>query len=242
MMPTAPAKEPVVSVAIAFVFALVGVWLAAESRIQAQTPIEGAWTLNKDLSDEAPARDADRDGGQERGRRGGGGYGRGGGFGGGMRGGGGGGRSRGNPEDAARMREAMHDEMTAADHLTITQTESMVVITTQDGRTTRLSPDGKKVKDENTKIERKTKWDADKLVSEIDGLGPGKITETYSVDPEKHQLTVTVHTEGGRNRPARTLRRVYDASPSSSSNPATTNRIAVSVLPIASRARLMRSE
>lgn len=201
--------------AIAFVLALVGVWLAAESRIQAQTPIEGAWTLNKDLSDEPAARDAGNGGqGQDRGRRGGGGYGRGGGggFGGGMHGGGGGGgRSGGNAEDAARMRDALHDVMTAADHLTITQTESMVVITAQDGRTTRLSPDGKKVKDENTKIERKTKWDAGKLVSEIDGLGPGKITETYSVDPEKHQLTVTVQTESSRNRPARTLHHVYDA-------------------------------
>ena len=200
------------SIAIAFVFALVGVWLAAESRLQAQTPIEGAWTLNKDLSDEPAARETGRGEGQDRGRRGGGGYGRGGGFGGGMRGGGGGGgRSRGNPEDVARMRDALHDVMTAADHLTITQTESMLVITTQDGRTTRLSPDGKKVKDDNTKIERKTKWDAGKLVSEIDGLGPGKITETYSVDPEKHQLAITVQTEGGRNRPARTLHRVYDA-------------------------------
>jgi hypothetical protein len=210
-MPTAPAKEFRVSVAIAFVFALVGVWLAAESRIQAQTSVEGAWTLNKDLSDQPAAREGGRGDGQERGRRGGG-YGRGsGGFGGGMRGGGGEGRSRGNAEDAARMRDALHDVMTPADHLTITQTESMIVITTEDGRTTRLSPDGKKIKDENTKIERKTKWDAGRLVSEIDGLGPGKITETYSVDPETHQLTMTVQTEGGRNRPARTLHRVYDA-------------------------------
>ena len=206
-------REMLPSAAVAFVIALVGVWLAAESRSQAQTPIEGAWTLNKELSDTTPSREGSSGGDQGRGRRNGGGYGRGGGgFGGGMRGGGGGGGgSRGNAEDAARMREALRDVLAAADHLTITQTESMIVLTTDEGHTTRLSPDGKKVKDENTKIERKTKWDAGKLVSEIDGLGPGKITETYSVDPEKHQLMVTVQTEKNRNRPARTMHRVYDA-------------------------------
>jgi hypothetical protein len=124
--------------------------------------------------------------------------------------GGGGGRAAMNPDDAERMREAMHDVMTPPDHLTIVQTGSMIVLTTQDGRTTRLSPDGKKVKDDNTKIERKTKWDAGKLVSEINGLGPSKITETYTVDPDKHQLRVTVQTDAARNRPARTQNRVYD--------------------------------
>src|SRR6185436_16082405 len=87
------------------------------------------------------------------------------------------------------------------DHLVITQTESMIVLTSQDGRTTRLSPDGKKIKDDNTKIERKTKWDGAKLVSEINGAGPGKITQTFNVDPESHQLRIVVQMEGG-GRPA----------------------------------------
>jgi hypothetical protein len=204
------------SAAIAFVLALAGVWLATESRVHAQAPsLDGAWTLNKDLSDEPPAPQS-REGGDQGSGRGHGGYGRGGGgFGGGMRGGrgGGGGMRGGNPEDAARMRNALHDIMTAPDHLTITRTESMIVITAQDGRTTRLSADGKKTKNENTKVERKTKWDGDKLVSEIDGLGPAKITETYTVDPEKHQLSVTVQTAASHNRPAMTLHRVYDADP-----------------------------
>ena len=119
-----------------------------------------------------------------------------------------------DPEEAARMRDAMREIMTAQDHLTIAKTDSMILVTSQDGRTTRLSPDGKKVKDENTRIERKTKWDGDKLVSEIKGLGPGTITETYSVDPETHRLQITVQTEGSRNRPARTLHRVYTADQS----------------------------
>jgi hypothetical protein len=41
----------------------------------------------------------------------------------------------------------------------------MVVITTGDGITTRLSTDNKKIKDESTGIERKTHWDGAKLVT-----------------------------------------------------------------------------
>jgi hypothetical protein len=76
-----------------------------------------------------------------------------------------------------------------------------------DGRTTRLSTDGKKVKDDSTGIERKTKWDGGKLVSEVNGLGSGKITETYSVDAELKQLRVALAVDGPRKM---TLTRVYD--------------------------------
>jgi len=194
----------------------IATWLAVESRAQApdRGALAGAWTLNRDQSDEPPSRD-DRDRGDDRGRRGGYGGGGGGmrrgGFGGGGMGRGGGGRMGGDPEAMARMRDAMRDVMGAPDHLTIVQTESIVSITANDGRTTRLSPDGKKIKDDNTKIERKTHWDAGKLVSEINGLGPGKVTQTFAVDPEQHQLRITVQMEGGRTNHARTITHVYDA-------------------------------
>ena len=110
----------------------------------------------------------------------------------------------------ARMRDAMRDITNPSDHLIITQTESMVVVTGAEGRTTRLSPDGKKIKDENTKIERKTKWEGGKLVSEISGLGPGKMTQTFAVDPEGRQLRMTVVMDGGRSGQTRTLTQVYD--------------------------------
>jgi len=203
--------------------AFIAVWLSAESRAEtpARPALTGAWTLNKDLSDQPMDRGerGDRDrargngGGGYGGRRGGGGFGRGGFGGGGM--GRGGGQTPMNPDDMARMRDAMRDIMNPSDHLTITETESMVIITAADGRTTRLSADGKKIKDDNTKVERKTKWDGDKLVSEISGLGPGKITQTFSVDPEHHQLRVTVLAEGGmrggQNGQPRTITHVYDA-------------------------------
>ena len=173
-------------------------------------PLAGAWTLNKEVSEKAqlnaPTGDADNAG-----RR------RGGGMGGGMGGGRGGGMGRGHAggnrqsDDATkRMRDAMRDIMTAPENLTIVQTQSMIVVTSGDGRVTRLSADGKKIKDENTGIERRTKWDAGKLVSEVTGLGSGKIIETYAIDPERHQLLVTLAIESPRPARATPERRVYD--------------------------------
>jgi hypothetical protein len=202
---------------VVLVSVLSGVWVERASRVHAQSDrpaaVVGAWTLNKDLSDtpsdqSAPGReergDAGGGGGGGGRRRGGGGFGRGGGGGFG-RGGEAGVRS--DPEQAARMRDAMRDIMNPPAHLIIVQAETMIVVTGPDGRTTRLSPDGKKVKDESTKTERRTKWDGAKLVSEISGLGPRKITESYSVDPERHQLHIDVQVE---QRPD-TIHRVYDA-------------------------------
>jgi hypothetical protein len=202
----------------AAVAAMTGVW-TGDRRVEAQgstpTALVGAWTVNRDLSDSQQDRapdDRDRNGDRGSGRRGGGGFG-GGGFGGGRRGGGGrggaGARAGGDPEQGARVRDAMRDIMNPPEHLTIVQTGNMIIMTGPDGRTTRLSPDGKKIKDDATKIERKTTWDGGKLVSEITGLAGTKITESYSVDPESHQLRLTVQSDNDR-RPM-TIHRVYDA-------------------------------
>jgi hypothetical protein len=172
----------------------------------ARPTLTGAWTLNKDLSDQAPERgEREQDG--RGGRRGGG----------GMRRGGVGGRGMGrggrgsDPQDMARMRDAMHDLLEPADRLTIVETESMVIVTSSDGRTTRLSPDGKKIKDENTNVERRTRWDAGKLVSEVGGVGPGRITQTFGVEAEARQLRIVTVIEGGRESQPRTVTHVYDA-------------------------------
>ena len=197
---------------IVSVFVLLGVWLESESRLHAQdsaaTSLVGAWTLNRDLSDNADEQSAERRGdGDTRGRRRGGGGGRGAGFGGGFgRGGSSGAVDR---EETARQRDALRDILNPPDHLTIVQTDSLIIMTGPDGRTTRLSPDGKKVKDDSTKIERKTKWDGGKLVSEISGLGGNTITETFAVDPERHQLRIVGLLErAGRKT---TTAHVYDA-------------------------------
>jgi len=210
--------EPALDNSIMLTLALLIVTLAPPPQAAADKPsLAGAWTMNKDLSDAAPSGRDDQSGDDRGARRGG--YGsRGGGYGGG-RGGFGGGMGRGggmrapaaNPEDMARMRDAMRDLTNPSDHLTITQTDSMIVLTGADGRTTRLSPDGKKIKDENTGIERKTKWDGARLVSEISGLGPGKTTQTFTVDPETHRLHVSVQMEGRGNSQPRTFTHVYEA-------------------------------
>jgi hypothetical protein len=198
-----------------FAPALILITTAAVAMPSAQAPaasppsLVGAWTLNKDLSDKAPDRSAG-DGREERqrgaGARGGGGGRRRGGFGGGGFGGAAEGKTS---EDVQRLRNALRDEMQAPDHLTITQTSSTVIMTAGDGRTTRLSTDGRKIKDESTNVERKTTWAGGNLVSEIDGLGRGKITETYSVDADRKQLRVTLQVDNPQWKA--TVNRVYDA-------------------------------
>lgn len=185
--------------------------------VRAQAPpspsLEGAWSLNKDLSDKPPAGAEggrgreDHQGGHRGGGGRGGGYGHGGGFGGT---GSGGGRADGrNPEDVQRLRNALRDELEAPEHLTIVASGSTIILTAGDGRTTRLSADGKKIKDESTSVERRTKWDAGKLVSEVSGLGQGKIVETYTLDTEHKQLRVTLNIESAQRKA--TVNRVYDA-------------------------------
>ena len=98
----------------------------------------------------------------------------------------------------------------APERLTIVRTESLVIITTGDGRTTRLSPDGQKIKDDSTGIERKTKWDGNKLVSEITGARSGKITETYTIDQEHGRLNVAVQAESSRAPNTGGVNRVYE--------------------------------
>jgi hypothetical protein len=100
--------------------------------------------------------------------------------------------------------------MDAPERLTITQTESLVIITAGDGRTTRLAPDRKTIKDESTGLSRKTRWENGTLVSEISG-GPDKMTETYTVDPEHHQLIVTLRIDNSRMPNGGVIRHVYDA-------------------------------
>lgn len=87
---------------------------------------------------------------------------------------------------------AVRDVVEPAERLTIVRTESMVIITAGDGRTTRLAPDNSKIKDLESGIERRTRWEGDKLVTEISGIGRGKATETYSLDPQTHQLIVVL--------------------------------------------------
>ena len=207
--------------AAAVVLALV---VSALGRLHAQSPkssavpapaIVGVWTLNHDLSDTPPASTAGegRGRGQHGGSGGGGRGGHGGGYGGGHgRGGGGGSRGQtgqgGGADDEDRMRRmnAVRDLFAAPERMTITLSDTMVIVTAADGRTTRLLTDGSGVKDESTKSERKTRWLDGSLVSEVTGLGPGKVTESYLPDAEQRRLTVTLKLDTRTE----TIKRVYD--------------------------------
>jgi hypothetical protein len=188
---------------LSLVLAASTVLWAGAGRPGGASSIVGAWTLNKDLSDTA----SEQARGENRGRRGGG-FGRG--RSGGYPGGGLGRGSGGDSEDTRRRTEAERAIMEAPERLTITQTDSLVIIVDGDGRTTRLSPDGKKIKDDATQIERKTKWDGDTLVTEITGAGPGKITESYGFDSDEGRLHITLQLENSRAAAAGVIHRVYD--------------------------------
>ncbi len=186
----------------------------AQSATKPNESLVGAWTLNKtasDLGTQGDDANGQQGGGDNNGNGRYGGRRRGGGFGGGGFGRGGGGIAQPQDREAAqRMRDALRQEMQPPDHMTIVSTETTIIITTPDGHTTRLAPDGKKIKDDSTGIERKTKWDGAKLVSEVTGLGRGKITETYSVDTDLKQLRIKLDVDGPRKT---TQARVYDLDP-----------------------------
>lgn len=112
-----------------------------------------------------------------------------------------------------RRLEALRDIVRPAVRLTISHTPTMVIIVTDDGATTRLVPDHSRVKDESTGVERRTRWQEARLTTELSGLGPGRITETYAIDAATRQLVVTLQLPPPRysdEKTGRTLRRVYD--------------------------------
>ena len=49
------------------------------------------------------------------------------------------------------------------------------------------------------------------LVVDAPLSGAGKITQTYSVDPEHHQLRIVASMEGHNGQQPRTITHVYDA-------------------------------
>ena len=183
--------------------------------------LDGVWALNGDASDRlGPDEQEAADGRPAPGRGPGRGAGRGGGTGrsggrGGFGGGGsrGAGRAGGDRDQMGRRLEALRDILRPAARLTITRTDTMVIVVTEQGGTTRLVPDNSRVKDESTGVERRTRWQETRLTSELTGLGPGRIVETYGIDATTGQLVLTLQLPPRRNsddKTGRTVRRVYD--------------------------------
>lgn len=176
--------------------------------------VTGAWTLNKDLSDD-PAKLLESMQSGDHGGAGGGHTPRGGGgHGPGMHSGGGAGGDRGmTPEQMRAMRARLNYVLEAPTNLTIVQADGSVTLTANDGRSRRLTTNNKKEKRpvDNRMIDVRTKWDDGRLVNETwldDGM---KLTETYSTDSERQQLQVIVKLEGSHLPRPISLRRVYNA-------------------------------
>jgi hypothetical protein len=179
--------------------------------------LAGSWVLNKDLSSdpagtlEGPRRRGGRMpiGGQ------GGGIGGpvGGGVGGPIIGGRRGGFEETDPDESARMRETLRMLLDAPEQMIITAQDRAVVITSRDGRVERLRADGRKVEETTAgglRLERKTRWDDDELVSEfkVKDSGGGKVKQTWKRDGGR--LVVTSEIDAPRASDPLIVRRVYD--------------------------------
>jgi len=191
-------------------------WTAA--KLSAQSPatpdLTGTWAFNAELSDRPGqgAQSGRPDGGG--GHRGtGGGMGRpGGGMGGGGMGGrGGGGGGMPNPEDMERMRATMEAVLHTPARLIIVKGEQGLIVTDDEGVSTRLPLNGSKETGaiNGAPFETTTKWEEGKLRVEKKFRSGPKVIELYSVSSDPRLLTVSLKTEGGRGG-GRTIKRVYD--------------------------------
>jgi hypothetical protein len=213
---------------------------AAAGTVQAQTPAQGAapataqddplqvtnvgghWELNWQQSDkppEAAVRPGDEGEGPEGGRGSRGGPPPGGGMGGmgGGRMGGRGGMGRGERAgaDDPSAREEMREALETARTLLIVEHPDRVTITNEKGAVRKLAvtPGDTKVKEDlggGRSVERRTRWDGRKLVTEAVYSGGTKVTETFEKVAEGLQLIVTTKVENKRMGRPLELKRVYD--------------------------------
>jgi hypothetical protein len=184
---------------------------ASISPADAAARLSAQWKLNKDLSSlpdpsAAGQPPGGRSGGGGGGGRGGYGGGRGGygsrGGGGGGRGGYGGGTGGGQPLSNEQMLEAravMREMMDAPDLLNVVASTEAISLTTGDGIVRKFAIGDKKEQVDlgTAKIDVTTKWDNGKLTQDIE-LSSLKMTRTFQVTDEGHQLIVTVSNAGSR--------------------------------------------
>ena len=203
-------------------------WLAANHAAAAPqtkvTPdLTGTWVLNRDLTDRPGQGGGDGSGGGSSRRGPGGGMGRPGGMGGmggmGGRGGGFGGGGMPDREEMERMRATMEAVMRSPERLIIVKADPGLIVTDEEGVSTRLALDGSKETGavNGVTFESITKWEDGKLRVERKFKSGLKLVETYALSMDPHLLTVSARVEGGRMGGAsRTTNRVYeprDAAP-----------------------------
>jgi hypothetical protein len=116
-----------------------------------------------------------------------------------------------NPEEMERMRAAMDAVQRAPTRLIIVKGETGLIVTDDEGVSTRLALDGSRETGaiNGVPFETMTKWEEGKLRVEKKFKGGLKLIELYSVSSDPRMLTVSLKTEGGRGG-GRTMKRVYD--------------------------------
>ena len=175
-----------------------GVTVAPKGEASEKTAFVARWTLNKELSDDPAQKMKEARGTGGPGPGGGGGYGGGGGHrgggggygGGGHRGGGGGyggGGSHGGGPDA---RQAGRPNLKPPAEMAVTQLEPDFVVVEPEAQIRTLHPDNHKYKNDTEGSEVQARWDKSQLVVETTTSRGSKITETWSLSPDKHRLTV----------------------------------------------------
>lgn len=165
----------------------------AQQRESPRPDLSGRWTLNRDLSENAQAKiermHASQGGGASQGH------------GPGRHGGGGSGGGQ-----AAQMNEVRDLLLDAPSWFTVTQDGERFVLTSNDGRVRRLTANGRKERINGRDV--MTKWDGDRLVSEI-SLRNARVIEIYERGTNAPQLIVTMTMDMGGQ--VVSIRRVYDA-------------------------------
>ena len=171
--------------------------------------ILGAWTLNRDESDDMrnwrDPRDAD-----------GGGYGRRGGGGGypGRRGGYGGGES----DDE---RQKMHELLSPPATITLSMTGAEVDLMDDHDRKRAFMTDGRKLQKSKDYRYREiaAKWDGKRLVTDEKSPTGGKMSRTFELSPDRRQLYENLHIESsGRNGGTLDAHYVYEILAETSKN------------------------
>jgi hypothetical protein len=181
---------------------------AAKPRERAPLPprqsILGAWTLNRDESDDMrnrPADSRDSHGGYGSRRDGGGWPG-----GAGRRGGYGGGES----DDE---RQKMHELLSPPATMTFSMTGAEVDLLDDHDRKRAFMTDGRKLQKSKDYhyLEIAAKWDGNRLVTDEKSPRGGKMSRSFELSPDGRQLHENLHIEGnGRNHRSLDVHYVYD--------------------------------
>jgi hypothetical protein len=110
------------------------------------------------------------------------------------------------------MRAAMEAAVRAPERLIIVKADTGLVVTDEEGVSTRLALDGSKETGavNGVAFESTTKWEAGKLRVERKFKGGLKLVETYSMSADPRLLTVAARIEGGRGGAGRETTRVYE--------------------------------